>query len=78
MDFNSFGWIASAFSWSIMTVVAVASYRRCRILSRYPIWRSVLVAVAAAWFWMIWMVVWWVNRKRIATEWAQARAARTS
>jgi hypothetical protein len=55
--------------------VAVASYRRCRRLSRFPVWRSVATAYLAGNFWFLWVFTSWVNREQIAREWAAARAA---
>jgi hypothetical protein len=58
---------------AIVVAVAVASYRRSRCLSGYPIWKSVVIGVVAAAFWELWLIVWWVNRKRIAWEWSKYR-----
>ena len=60
--------------YGMSAAIGVASYRRSRCLSGYPIWRSVLIAVISAGFNLLWLVVWWVNRKRIALEWDQWRA----
>jgi len=60
--------------WSAVIAVAVASYRRSRCLSGYPIWRSVLISIVASAFVIFWLIAWWVNRERIADEWAQWRA----
>jgi hypothetical protein len=49
--------------------VAVASYRRSRCLSRYPVWRSLLIAVAAGAYWPIWLLVSVINRKQLDREW---------
>ncbi len=57
--------------------VGVASYRRSRCLSRYPVWRSVIIGFLAGSFTALWLVVWWVNRKRIAQEWEYYRRDRT-
>lgn len=53
---------------------AIASYRRCRCLSRYPIWRSLATALLAFSFTFVWLIHWFVNRKRIAAEWRAYRA----
>lgn len=51
--------------------VAVASFRRSRLLSGYPIWRSVVIAFLAGSFPWVWFTVSVVNRDRIAGEWKQ-------
>ncbi len=66
---------------AIAVAVFVASYRRSRCLSGYPVWRSVLIALVAAAFWPIWLIVWVVNEPRIRREWRAYRlekAARES
>jgi hypothetical protein len=65
-----------AFLYGTSVAVAVASYRRSRCLSGYPIWRSVIIALISASFQLLWLIVWWVNRKRIAEEWDRWRAIR--
>jgi hypothetical protein len=62
--------------YAIMLAVAVASYRRSRYLSGYPVWRSVIIGVFAGSFWFLWMIVWWVNRDRIAAEWHEYKTAK--
>ena len=57
-------------------VVMVMSYRRSRHLSRYPIWRSLSIAVAAGVFWPVWLVASVVNRDQLAQDWSQYRAER--
>lgn len=54
---------------AIFGAVAVASYRRSRCLSAYPIWKSVLIAGVSGSFWILWIVVSIVNRNQIAWEW---------
>jgi hypothetical protein len=62
--------------WLIVVAVAVASYRRSRLLSRYPIWRSVLIAVAAGAFWPFWVIASIVNRDALRREWSAYRRER--
>ena len=74
-------WTALDWTWFIVSTgislaIAVASYRRSRHLSRYPIWRAVMIAIIAGAFDIIWLLLWWVNRKRIAEEWDRWRADR--
>ncbi|MEO6606622.1 MAG: hypothetical protein ABIN55_13550 [Aeromicrobium sp.] len=57
----------------VQIAISVASYRRSRCLSRYPIWRSVLIGLIAGAFAILWLIVWWVNRDRIAEEWRRYR-----
>jgi hypothetical protein len=76
VTYETLGLVLGGFEAVAMAVVAVASYRRSRQLSGYPVWRSVLIAVLAAWFFMLWLIVWWVHRERIATEWNRVRVAR--
>ena len=63
--------------WPIVLAVAIASYRRSRCLSGYPIWKSVIVGAVAGWLWVLWLVFWVLDRKRIAQEWRDYRAARS-
>lgn len=64
-------------NWVAFLLVAVASYRRSRCLSRYPVWRSLLIGVFAGMWWPLWLIVWFVNRDRIAWEWREYRRERT-
>jgi hypothetical protein len=59
--------------YSASAAIAIASYRRSRCLSRYPIWRSSIIAFLSASFQMLWLVAWWVNRNRVAQEWNRWR-----
>ena len=58
----------------IFATVAVLSFRRSRYLSEYPVWRSAVIGFLAGSFWILWIVVSWVNRERIAQEWRNHRA----
>ena len=69
ITFVELGTAYGAFLYGTSFAVAVASYRRSRCLSGYPIWRSVMIALLSASFQMLWLIVWWVNRERIAVEW---------
>jgi 4-amino-4-deoxy-L-arabinose transferase-like glycosyltransferase len=60
----------------IVVAVAVASYRRSRLLSHYPVWRSVLIAVAAGAFWELWVIASIINRERLRREWNAYRRER--
>jgi hypothetical protein len=62
--------------WLILVAVAVASFRRSHLLSRYPIWRSVLIAVAAGAFWPSWVIASIVNRDALRREWSAYRRER--
>lgn len=64
-------------NWAVSLVVAVASYRRSRHLSGYPIWKSLVIGVVAGACWPLWLIVWCVNRDRIAWEWREFRRERT-
>jgi len=64
-------------NWVVSLVVAVASFRRSRRLSGYPVWRSVVIGVVAGAWWPLWLIVWYVNRSRIAWEWSEYRRERT-
>ncbi|GAA3534120.1 hypothetical protein GCM10022234_33750 [Aeromicrobium panaciterrae] len=66
----------SVFNTALFMAVAVVSFRRSHLLSRYPIWRSVLIGVIAGTWWIVWMIVSWVNRDQIKREWAMYRAER--
>ena len=48
--------------------VAVVSFRRSRLLSRHPFWRSLATAVLAGMFWVIWVIVSLVNRDQVSQE----------
>lgn len=61
---------------AIFLPVAVASYRRSRHLSGYSVTKSLVIAYGAGSFWMLWFVVWWVNREQIAREWREVRDER--
>jgi hypothetical protein len=61
--------IMGALAWPIGIGVAVASFRRSRHLSGYPIWRCVVTAVLACMFWPLWFVAWAVNHEQVAREW---------
>lgn len=60
----------------LFAAIAVASFRRSLLLSRYPIWRSALIGAIAGIFWILWLIVSWVNRHQIEREWNQYRAER--
>jgi len=62
-------WIWFSVSTGISVAVAVASYRRSRHLSRYSIPRAVVIAILAGIFDFLWLILWWINRKRIAQAW---------
>jgi hypothetical protein len=59
----------------VAVAVFVASYRRGRVLSRYPVWRSAAIAVLAACLPGVWLIAWLVNRDLISDQWRQHRAA---
>lgn len=61
---------------TIFLVVAVASYRRSRCLTGHPVWKSVVIGAVAGIFWELWLVVWYVNRERIADQWRAHRQAK--
>lgn len=63
---------------AMLIAVAIASYRRCRSLSKYPIWKSLLIGAVAGWFWLPWMLFWLFDRKQIAQEWRDYRASQLS
>lgn len=63
-------------SVAIFLAVAIASYRRSRCLSRYPVWKSLAIAVAAGAFWIVWLLASVINRDRLAREWSQYRHER--
>ncbi len=63
---------------AMFAVVDVLSFRRSRLLSRYPIWRSVMIGAVAGIFWVLWAIVSWVNRAQIAREWDMYRAEESS
>jgi putative effector of murein hydrolase len=65
--------VLTALLSTIVLVVAVASYRRSRWLSNHPIWKSVVIGVVAGAFWELWLIVWWVNRERVAQQWREYR-----
>jgi hypothetical protein len=67
--------ILTALGCAIVVAVAVASYRRSRCLSGHPIWKSIVIGVVAGAFWQLRLIVWWVNRERIASEWREYRQA---
>jgi hypothetical protein len=77
ITFVELGTAYGVFVYGTSFAVAVASYRRSRCLSGYPIWRSVIIAFLSASFQLLWLIVWWVNRKRIAVEWAHWQARRS-
>jgi uncharacterized membrane protein len=62
--------------WLIVVAVAVASFRRSRLLSRYPMWKSVLIAVAAGAFWPYWVIASIINRDALRREWSAHRRER--
>lgn len=64
----------SFFNTALFVVVAVVSFRRSRLLSRYPLWRSVIIGAIAGLCWPIWAIVSLVNRDAIAHEWDMYRA----
>lgn len=73
----SYGVLGTAygiFLYGTSVAVGVASYRRSRCLSPYPIWRSVILALLSASFQVLWLIIWRVNHKRIAEETARWRA----
>jgi hypothetical protein len=65
-----------ALNWAIFLAVAVASYRRSRCLSRYPVWRSVAIAVVSGMAWLIWLLASVINRDQLAREWRAHRGRR--
>lgn len=71
------GFLFTTLETVVFAAVAVVSFRRSRLLSRYPIWRSVLIGVIAGAWWPLWAIVSWVNRDQIAREWAMYRAEQT-
>ncbi|VXC23584.1 hypothetical protein [Aeromicrobium sp. 9AM] len=60
---------------AIILAVGVASYRRSRCLSGHPVWKSIIIGAVAGLCWELWLVVWYVNRERIATQWRDYRQA---
>ncbi|MCW2799112.1 MAG: hypothetical protein JWQ70_584 [Aeromicrobium sp.] len=69
--------IFTAVTTALSVAVAIASFRRSRCLSRYSIPRSLLIGAVSASFMELWLIVWWVNRKRIADEWDMWRRERS-
>lgn len=68
-----------AFALVVLTLevaVFVASYRRSRVLSGYPVWRSVLTGLLSAWFWPIWVILSGINARQLMREWDEVRASR--
>jgi hypothetical protein len=61
---------------AIVLVVAVASYRRSRCLTGHPIWKSIIIGAAAGLFWELWLIVWYIDRNRIADQWRAYRQAK--
>jgi hypothetical protein len=64
--------------WLVAIAVAVASFRRGRCLSRYPIWKSLLIALAAGSFPLVWLIVSIAKRQQLAREWSNYRHERAS
>lgn len=58
---------------AIFLAVAIASYRRSRCLSGYPVWQSLAIAIVAGAFWLVWLLASVINRDRLAREWDQYR-----
>jgi hypothetical protein len=69
------GFLANA---ALFLSVATASYRRSRCLSRYPVWKGLLIAVVAGTFLPIWLLVSVINRKQLAREWSMHNEERAS
>lgn len=63
---------------AVFLAVAIASYRRSRCLSKYPIWQSVIIAALAGWFWPLWLVFSLMDRKQNAQDWRNYHATRLS
>jgi hypothetical protein len=61
---------------AIVLAVAVASYRRSRCLTGHPVWKSIIIGAVAGLSWELWLIVWYVNRKRIADQWRAYRQAK--
>lgn len=62
----------------IFAAVAIASYRRSRCLSGYRIWASVIIAVIAGTFWVLWLMYSLIDRKEIRRAWREYYTSRIS
>lgn len=63
---------------AIILAVAVASYRRSRCLTSHPVWKSILMGAVAGIFWELWLILWYIDRERIADQWRAHRQAKQS
>lgn len=54
---------------AIFIVVAMASYKRCRLLSRYSVPHSLLIATLAGLFPVVWLIASFANRDQLRHEW---------
>jgi len=61
---------------AIVLAVGVASYRRSRCLTGHPVWKSIIIGAAAGLFWELWLIVWYLNRRRIADQWRAYQQAK--
>lgn len=68
------GVLAATIALTVFMTVAVASYRRSRCLSRYPVWRSAIIAVFAGLFPALWLIGSLINRDRLQREWQSYNA----
>ncbi|WP_456696597.1 hypothetical protein [Aeromicrobium sp. P5_D10] len=68
------GGLVAAICAVVFLAVAVASYRRGRCLSRYPIWHSAIIAVLAGLFPAFWLIGSLVNRDRLQLDWQRYHA----
>lgn len=66
-------WIASS---ALQIAAGIASYRRSRCLSRFPVWKSIAIGLLAYGFTFIWFLYWLSNRDKIAAEWDVYRLER--
>lgn len=73
LGFTNLNGVADYVFFILGCAVAVASYRRCRCLSGYPIWRSVLIGLLSGFYAGIWVIMSAYNRKRIVAEWDDYR-----
>ncbi|MDQ3156956.1 MAG: hypothetical protein M3Q98_09555 [Actinomycetota bacterium] len=76
IEFNAIESVSDLVWFLASAAVLVASFRRSRYLSDYPIWKSILTGLVSGTFILLWLIVWWVNRERVAEEWATWRQDR--
>jgi len=47
-----------------------------RCLTGHPVCKSTIIGAAAGLFWELWLIIWYLNRRRIADQWRAYQQAK--